>query len=53
MGLASELGQKLVINVEAEAPAPTPIPNAANGFSASGYQIIVAAVAAVAGMIMI
>ncbi|KAJ6757478.1 BLUE COPPER PROTEIN [Salix koriyanagi] len=46
----SELGQKLVINVEAEAPAPTPIPNAANGFAASGYQIIVASVA---GMIMI
>eukprot|EP00258_Populus_trichocarpa_P010948 XP_002319147.2 mavicyanin [Populus trichocarpa] len=48
----SELGQKLVINVEAEAPAPTPIPNAAYGLAASGYQIIVAAVAVVAGMIV-
>ncbi|KAG6750739.1 hypothetical protein POTOM_045248 [Populus tomentosa] len=48
----SELGQKLVINVEGEAPAPTPIPNAAYGLAASGYQIIVAAVAVVAGMIV-
>jgi hypothetical protein len=48
----SELGQKLVINVEAEAPAPTPIPNAAYGLAASGYQIIVAAVAVVAGIIV-
>ncbi|KAJ6883995.1 hypothetical protein NC652_031076 [Populus alba x Populus x berolinensis] len=35
-----------------EAPAPTPEPNAAYGLAASGYQIIVAAVAVVAGMIV-
>ncbi|KAJ6877281.1 mavicyanin [Populus alba x Populus x berolinensis] len=35
-----------------EAPAPTPVPNAAYGLAASGYQIIVAAVAVVAGMIV-
>ncbi|KAG6737544.1 hypothetical protein POTOM_059072 [Populus tomentosa] len=40
----SELGQKLVINVEAE----TPEPNAAHGLAASGYQIFAAAVAVVA-----
>ncbi|KAJ6858432.1 mavicyanin-like [Populus alba x Populus x berolinensis] len=40
----SELGQKLVINVEAE----TPEPNAAYGLAASGYEIFAAAVAVVA-----